>query len=190
MKLVSVLAVLALIGLASASVIVAPTDPKVQYDGRYTVNAEGNTLMSWESSAFTIKVNGGNVSARVRSIGNWGGVIDSMMPNCTDRILLQVFIDGLAPRRVTVPRKSDTFSTIALTETPLSVGEHLIKVYKDTEPFHGTLEFAGFVLDDGRSAVVPPTPAALLIEYYGDSITVGCKLSFATVVCFDLHVIP
>ena len=54
----------------------------------------------------------------------------------------------------------------------LPPGPHLVRAERISE-WHGPAEFDGFFLDPGATALPPPEPQARLIEFIGDSDTVG-----------------
>ncbi len=60
--------------------------------------------------------------------------------------------------------------TVKLTETPLSEGEHTLKIYGQS--INKNIEILGFVIDDGAELKAPVSDK-LLIEFIGDSITAG-----------------
>jgi len=64
--------------------------------------------------------------------------------------------------------------TVNLTPTPLAVGTHRLRVsYRPVAgSYHGDAVFQGVILDAGARTVVPPVPSRI-IEFVGDSITVG-----------------
>ncbi|XVQ90208.1 cellulose binding domain-containing protein [Microbispora siamensis] len=68
--------------------------------------------------------------------------------------------------------------TVNLTPTPLRAGTHTLRVsYRVVAgSYHGDAVFRGLVLDPGAGTAAPPVPRKL-IEFVGDSITVGTTTS-------------
>lgn len=55
----------------------------------------------------------------------------------------------------------------------ISEGEHVIELVRLSGAWTGTLEFKGFVLDEGAEVLEPPKGKSRRIEFQGDSITEG-----------------
>ena len=72
----------------------------------------------------------------------------------------------------------DVKGTVNLTPTPLASGNHTLQVNYQVVAgsYHGDAVFQGLTLDSGATTFAPPAPAKL-IEFVGDSITVGTTTS-------------
>jgi lysophospholipase L1-like esterase len=145
--------VLALLGSlvavpAVASADVAPTDPNIRYFGRWS----SAFVSEWAGAYVLVGFTGTTVKLKQR------GAID-----------LFASIDG-GPD---VSYKNVS-GTVNLTPTPLAGGTHRLRVsYRPIAgSYHGDAVFQGVILDAGARTVVPPTPSRI-IEFVGDSITVG-----------------
>ncbi|MEU1012479.1 GDSL-type esterase/lipase family protein [Streptomyces sp. NPDC005890] len=73
---------------------------------------------------------------------------------------------------------NDVKGTVNLTPTALSSGNHTLQVNYQViaGSYHGDAVFQGLVLDSGATTFAPPAPSKL-IEFIGDSITVGTTSS-------------
>ena len=82
---------------------------------------------------------------------------------------LQVIIDG-APASVIATSKEKTSYQAA---SGLADKEHVVEIFKRTEPLVGQLQFQGFQLEAGRKLLPLPARPNRRIEFVGDSITCG-----------------
>jgi lysophospholipase L1-like esterase len=137
---------------AVATADVLPTDPNIRYFGRWNTSASSAYVSEWAGAYVLVGFTGTTVKLRQR------GAID-----------LFASIDGGSD----VSYKNVS-GTVNLTPTPLANGTHRLRVsYRPVAgSYHGDAVFQGVVLDTGARTVVPPTPNRI-IEFVGDSITVG-----------------
>src|SRR6476469_386277 len=129
-----------------------PTDANLRYFGRWNTSSPTAYVAAWAGAYVLVGFTGRTVRLRQR------GTID-----------LFASIDG-GPD-VSYPNVS---GTVDLTPTPLASGTHRLRVsYRPVAgSYHGDAVFQGVLLDSGARTVVPPTPSRI-IEFVGDSITVG-----------------
>ncbi|TDV36635.1 SGNH/GDSL hydrolase family protein [Actinophytocola oryzae] len=129
-----------------------PTDSNIRYYGRWNTSSSTAYVSEWAGAYVLVGFTGTTVKLRQR------GAID-----------LFASIDGGAD----VSYKNVS-GTVNLTPTPLANGTHRLRVsYRPVAgSYHGDAVFQGVILDSGARTVVPPTPSRI-IEFVGDSITVG-----------------
>src|SRR5947209_7030117 len=134
---------------AHAASNIAPTDPNIQYVGRWDITSSSTTFTSfWPGAYLETGFTGTTVSIRLGRAANIFTTID----NGTD--VLHAGANG----------------TINLTPTPLASGRHLLRVAAETEG--DFIAFQGLILDTGASTF-NPNLSSKLIEFVGDSITAG-----------------
>jgi lysophospholipase L1-like esterase len=132
--------------------IIASSVPR--WVGRVDTKDPSAIKFSWQGAGFVAKMSGSTIVVKLRSEG-------------TSTIYFQPVIDGVKRNRFKVDTGSDQNVTIA---SGLSVGEHLVELYRETEGMYGTSTFLGFV-----SGAVTGVPVAngRIIEAVGDSISAG-----------------
>jgi lysophospholipase L1-like esterase len=137
---------------ASAATLTTPTDSHVRYFGRWDTSDVTDYASMWTGAYVKVGFTGTTVSLRQRrTIDLWAS------------------IDGGADVRYT-----NVSGTVNLTPTPLRSGNHTLRVsYRAVAgSYTGDAVFGGLVLDSGATTFTPST-AASLVEFVGDSITVG-----------------
>jgi lysophospholipase L1-like esterase len=134
----------------------SPTDPNVKYFGRWNTADPTAYVSEWAGAYVLIGFTGRTVQLRQRN------TID-----------FYASIDG-GPDVSYVNRSG----TVNLTPTPLAAGNHVLRVsYRPIAgSYKGDAVFRGVQLDAGATTFAPPVPAKL-IEFVGDSITVGQQSS-------------
>jgi lysophospholipase L1-like esterase len=137
---------------AVATADVLPTDSNLRYFGRWNTSSSSAYVSEWAGAYVLVGFTGTTVKLKQR------GTID-----------LFTSIDGGAD----VSYKNVS-GTVNLTPAPLANGTHRLRVsYRPIAgSYHGDAVFQGVILDNGARTVVPPTPSRI-IEFVGDSITVG-----------------
>jgi lysophospholipase L1-like esterase len=137
---------------AVATADVLPTDSNIRYFGRWNTSSSSAYVSEWAGAYVLVGFTGTTVKLKQR------GAID-----------LFTSIDGGAD----VSYKNVS-GTVNLTPAPLANGTHRLRVsYRPIAgSYHGDAVFQGVILDNGARSVVPPTPSRI-IEFVGDSITVG-----------------
>ncbi|WP_461120504.1 RICIN domain-containing protein [Saccharothrix stipae] len=134
----------------------APTDPNVKYFGRWNT-ADPTAYVSEWAGAYVV-------------VGFTGRTVKLKQRNAIDFF---VSIDG-GPDVSYVNRSG----TVNLTPTPLAAGNHTLRVsYRPIAgSYRGDAVYRGVELDPGAGTFAPPVPAKL-VEFVGDSITVGQQSS-------------
>ncbi|OMI41260.1 GDSL-type esterase/lipase family protein [Streptomyces sparsogenes] len=135
----------------------APGDPNVKFTGRWDTKTSTTAYTPYWAGAYVrTGFTGRTVKLKQRdAIDLWAG------------------IDG-GPATFYDEAKG----TVNLTPTPLSAGNHTLQVNYQVVAgsYHGDAVFQGLALDSGATTFTPPTPKKL-IEFIGDSITVGTTTS-------------
>ncbi|MEN3540668.1 cellulose binding domain-containing protein [Microbispora sp. ZYX-F-249] len=168
MRFIRLAVVAAALGTALATVLASPpgaqaaagdgtpTDPNIRFVGRWDVRNGSAYVPGWAGAYFTTGFTGTTVKLKQR-----------------DTIDLYYSIDG----------RPDTYlqnvrGTVDLTPAPLSAGNHTLRVsYRVVAgSYHGDAVFQGLVLDPG-ARTLPARPARGVVEFVGDSITVGTTTS-------------
>ncbi|MEN3310251.1 MAG: hypothetical protein V7603_6453 [Micromonosporaceae bacterium] len=134
----------------------SPTDPNVTFVGRWDTTNPAAYVPYWAGAYLTTGFTGTTVRLRQRS------TID-----------LYYSIDGRTDAFLT-----NVSGTVNLTPTPLAAGNHTLRVsYRVVAgSYHGDAVFQGLTLDSGARTYQAGF-AAKLIEFVGDSITVGTTSS-------------
>ncbi len=127
---------------------VLPTDPNINYVGRWDTSSSTVHTSYWPGAYFTTTFTGTTAKIKLAHSAN-----------------IYVLIDN----------GKDTFyanaiGTVNLTSTPLAAGNHSLRVAAYSE--HDDIAFQGLVLDTGAKTVATPI-SSQLIEFVGDSITAG-----------------
>ncbi|MDX8036642.1 GDSL-type esterase/lipase family protein [Lentzea sp. BCCO 10_0856] len=157
MKLLVAAAVLAsTVVVVPSAAAATPTDPNVRYFGRWNTSTSSAYVSEWAGAYLTVGFTGRSVKLNQRR------AIDFF-----------VSIDG-GPDVSYVNRSG----TVDLTPTKLATGRHTLRVsYRPIAgSYKGDAVFQGITLDPGESTFAPPVPSKI-IEFVGDSITVGQQSS-------------
>jgi hypothetical protein len=153
--LITFLTILACIGsifttttVYAAAKSVLPTDPNINYVGRWNTSSSTVYTSYWPGAYFKTTFTGTTVEIKLAAAAN-----------------VYVLIDN----------RTDTFyanatGTVNLTPTPLAAGTHTLRVAAYSE--HDDIAFQGLLLDAGAATVATPI-SSQLIEFVGDSITAG-----------------
>ena len=153
----------ALAALAAATLLVlpqanaatgdgSPTDPNIAFVGRWDTSNAAAYIPNWAGAYFKTGFTGTTVKLKQRN------TID-----------LYYSIDGGAFSYIT-----NVSGTVNLTPTPLSSGNHTLRVsYRVVGgSYTGDAVFQGLTLDSGAKTL-PAAVSPKLIEFVGDSITLG-----------------
>ncbi|MGW4944962.1 cellulose binding domain-containing protein [Actinoplanes sp. NPDC004185] len=134
----------------------SPRDPNIAFYGRWDTANPAAVVPHFAGAYLVTGFTGTRVALRQRA------AID-----------LYYSIDGGADVYL-----SNVSGTVNLTPAPLRAGNHTLRVsYRVVAgSYHGDAVFQGLVLDSGATTVAPPRPARL-VEFIGDSITVGTTSS-------------
>ncbi|MFF0307554.1 cellulose binding domain-containing protein [Streptosporangium sp. NPDC004379] len=133
-----------------------PADPNIRFVGRWDTRAAGAYVPGWAGAYLTTGFTGTTVKLRQR-----------------DTIDLYYSIDAGPDVYLQNVR-----GTVDLTPKPLPAGDHTLRVsYRVVAgSYHGDAVFQGLVLDPGAHTL-PARPARGMVEFVGDSITVGTTTS-------------
>ncbi len=133
-----------------------PTDPNIRYFGRWDTSSATGYVPEWAGAYAVVGFTGRTVELRQR------GSVD-----------LYASIDGGAFRSY-----ANVSGVVDLTPSALASGTHTLRVsYRPVEgSYHGDDVFQGVVLASGAHTVTPSVPSKI-IEFIGDSITVGYRSS-------------
>ncbi|KJK48298.1 endoglucanase [Lentzea aerocolonigenes] len=140
----------------SASAASTPTDPNVKYFGRWNTSTSSAYVSEWAGAYLVVGFTGRTVKLKQRR------AIDFF-----------VSIDG-GPD-VSYVNKT---GTVNLTPAPLAAGNHTLRVsYRPIAgSYKGDAVYQGIELDTGAKTFAPSVPSKI-IEFVGDSITVGQQSS-------------
>jgi lysophospholipase L1-like esterase len=130
----------------------SPTDPNVKFFGRWDTSSPTAYVSKWAGAYVKVGFTGTTVRLRQR------GTIDFFAS-----------VDGGPDVSFT-----NVSGTVNLTPTPLRAGNHTLRVsYRPVAgSYHGDAVYQGVLLDSGAHTFAPPV-ASKIIEFVGDSITVG-----------------
>ena len=134
---------------------VGPDDPNIRYVGRWDTSAPDTYRGYWAGTSFTTAFTGGSVRLRLG---------EAASPAGSD---LYASVDG-GPFHL----YKNASGIVNLTPERLTSGEHTLTVA--TRNIRDVAVFKGLLLDEG-AGTVPPPERRRLIEFVGDSITVGYK---------------
>lgn len=140
----------------AASAASAPNDPNVRYFGRWNTSSSSAYVSEWAGAYLVVGFTGRTVKLKQRR------TIDFF-----------VSIDGgpdVAYKNVS--------GTVNLTPTPLAAGNHTLRVsYRPIAgSYKGDAVYQGIEIDSGARTFAPTVPSKI-IEFVGDSITVGQQSS-------------
>ncbi|MCQ4088668.1 SGNH/GDSL hydrolase family protein [Saccharibacillus sp. JS10] len=134
---------------------VGPDDPHIHYVGRWDDSVPDTYRGYWAGTSFTTAFTGGSVRLR---LGTPYGPAGSDLYTSIDGEPFQLY--------------KNAYGTVNLTPEPLSSGNHTLTVV--TRNIRDVIVFKGLLLDEGAQTIAPPKRDRL-IEFIGDSITVGYK---------------
>ena len=133
---------------------VAPTDPRVRYEGRFDTSDPAGPRCAWPASSATLRFLGNALNVRLGD---------------TDTDRYQVVVDGRPASILTPKGGTHTYRVFdALKPAP-----HTVTLVKQTESFFGTTQFLGFGVSKGGRLLPPPARPTRRIEVIGDSISCG-----------------
>nr|WP_223864557.1 GDSL-type esterase/lipase family protein [Streptomyces sp. 5-10] len=134
-----------------------PGDPNIRFTGRWDTKSSATAYTPYWAGAYF-------------RTGFTGRTVKLQQRNAID---LWASIDG-GPATFYDEAKG----TVNLTPTPLAAGNHTLQVNYQVVAgsYHGDAVFQGLTLDSGATTFAPPAPKNL-IEFVGDSITVGTTTS-------------
>jgi lysophospholipase L1-like esterase len=156
MRLARIAAVAALLVSTVVTHAAATMDPNIAFTGRWDTSGSTAYVPEWAGAYLSTGFTGTTVKLKQR--------------NAID---LYYSIDGAADTYLT-----NVSGTVDLTPVKLAAGRHTLRVsYRVVAgSYHGDAVFQGLTLDSGATTYAPAAPAKL-IEFVGDSITVGTTTS-------------
>lgn len=165
MKRISLIAIMALMGIGSVAAkssttlpivgeVVKATNPLIQYVGRVSFAKNETASFNFPGTSIFARFQGSSLKMICRPM--------------TGYFMAQV--DGCEPFKVGFNAERDSVVTVA---AALPKGEHQVKLMYVIEGLFRTPEFRGFVLDKGCSLVKSPDLPERKIEFIGNSITCG-----------------
>ena len=173
MKMTICLLMVALAPLAAAAeaakapvVVVPPSDPRIQYIGRFDVSKPDAPRFAWSGSRINVRCQAERITLLLKDAPPANLTDDSGAPF---RNWFDVLIDGRLV--LTIVAKPDR--TRYEIPCPPGNGAHTISVFKRTEAVVGVCTFLGFELSEGGKLLDPPARHDRRIEFVGDSITAG-----------------
>lgn len=133
-------------------------DREVLYFGR-TYKKSNIQWMNWSGSGFSIRFQGSAVAAEFYSNA----------PDVKNYAYLKVYVDGVEQKDILLKEECQV---VMLAENLDASREHTIEVRKRTNARSSTAGVGRLVLMDG-TVLEPAAPKERLIEFIGDSLTVG-----------------
>src|SRR4051812_20506171 len=155
-SLVTVAAIAVLPSAQAATGDGSPSDPNIAFVGRWDRTNSAAYVPNWAGAYFRTGFTGTTVKLRQRNTIDLYYSIDGRP---------DVYITGVS-------------GTVNLTPTPLASGNHTLRVsYRVVAgSYHGDAVFQGLILDSG-ARTLPANVSPQLVEFVGDSITVGTTSS-------------
>ncbi len=129
-----------------------------------TYSVDGTHFFNWSSSGFEFSFKGSGVTAEIASNA----------PGGSNTAYIKIYIDGVEQKDVALTK---TLQTVTLAKDLDPNATHTVKVLKRTNARSSSAALISLKLTDGEK-LAPPAEKERLIEFVGDSITVG----YATVV--------
>ncbi len=133
-------------------------DKEVLFFGR-TYKKSNIRWMNWSGSGFSIRFKGSSVAAEFYSNA----------PDVKNLAYLKVYVDGVEQKDILLKEENQI---VMLAEGLDAAQEHTIEVRKRTNARSSTAGVGRLVLMDG-TILEPEKPKERLIEFIGDSLTVG-----------------
>src|SRR5579871_786934 len=150
------------------SVFIPPTDPNIQYSGRFDFSNPSAPRFDWPAVSISAIFQGTAV-----------GILLDDGNNDYD-----VFIDGNLQKVIV------TGSSAEYTVAGLKAGLHDLLLVKRTEAYFGAATFKGLLLQKGMGLLKPLSPAPRRIEFVGDSLACGAEVEDPNTDCDPAHFRP
>ncbi len=135
---------------------------EVRWLGR-TYSVDGKHFFNWSSSGFEFTFKGSGVRAEIASNA----------PGGTNAAYIKVFINGVEQPDISLTKANQT---VTLAEGLDPNATYTIRVVKRSNARSSTAALVSLKLNDGEK-LAPPAQKTRLIEFVGDSITVGYSAS-------------
>lgn len=139
-----------------------PVDLDIKTDALFfgrTYDKAGVRWMNWSGSGFSVRFQGSGLAAEFYSNA----------PDAKNMAYLKIYVDGQEQEDV---RLDTDVQTVMLAENLDPTAEHIVEVRKRTNARSSTAGLSRLVLMDGK-VLEPEKPKERLIEFVGDSLTVG-----------------
>lgn len=130
----------------------------VRYIGR-TYESGNAQWFNWSASGFSVRFQGSGLKAKIASNA----------PNATNCAYLKVYVNGVEQADILLDK---TLQTVTLAEGLNPEEIHTVEVRKRNSPRSSTAGLLSMELLDGQK-LAPPEAKDKLIEFVGDSLTVG-----------------
>lgn len=138
-------------------ILVRPNDPNLQTDGRINILNPDVAEIYWPGSSVKIKFSGTAIKATLKDERGFN--------------FFNIIIDDSIVRTL----KVDSVKTTYTLASGLSEGTHTVELAKRADWFRGKTSFYGFQLAAGSKTYDVPVKKRM-IEFYGNSITVGAAV--------------
>ncbi|MEP7107566.1 MAG: SGNH/GDSL hydrolase family protein [Ferruginibacter sp.] len=142
----------------NVNTLVDAHDTQIQYEGRTGFNNPGIAELYWPGSSIRVRFKGTGISAILR---------DQRGDNYYNVIIDDDSIHVLKP---------GTAQKTYMLADQLPGGEHTVELFRRSG-LNGVTWFYGFQLPEGTKIIAPPRPGKRMIEFYGNSITVGSGIN-------------
>jgi len=143
--------------------VIDADDSYIQYTGRFDFTNPKCVAFDWAGVYIKARFKGTRCSIRLNDQKNEYAVT---VDNCAPRLL-----------------KTDTANVYEVARGLSDSISHSIMIQKRTEPLVGKGMFMGFILDKGKSLLLPETRPSRRIEFIGNSITSGFGVEGASSDC-------
>ncbi len=130
----------------------------VRWFGRTYVK-DGKHFFNWSASGFEFSFKGSGATAKIAS----------SFPNSSNKAYIKIYIDGIEQKDVSI---IGTTQTVTLAKNLDPQKEHTVRVIKRTNARSSSTALVSLTLTDGEK-LAPPEKKERLIEFIGDSVTVG-----------------
>lgn len=130
----------------------------VRFLGR-TYAAGDAQWFNWSAAGFSVRFRGSGLKAKIASNA----------PNATNYAYLKVYVDGVEQTDILLDK---TMQTVVLAEGLDPEQSHTVEIRKRNSPRSSTAGVLSIELLDGNK-LAPPEEKEKLIEFVGDSLTVG-----------------
>jgi len=143
---------------------VAPDDPRLRYTGRVDRSDPAGPRFSYTASAVAVRVDSSALRLHLREVPYPDRPKDLAAPG-TNRY--ELVVDGRPASVLTAPGPEWRHTV------ELGPGEHVVELFKRTEPEVGQGQLLGLELPPGARLLPPPDRPERRIEFIGDSLTAG-----------------
>lgn len=141
---------------APATQVIAASDPRFRYEGRFDMTDPSHPVVIWESSRISLDFD--------------GQALKLLFDNNHNQCFFNATVDGstqIVELRQDHPPVNATFSA-------LGSGRHHLELFKRSEASAGTVTFNGVEIAAGANAYAPPAPTyKTTMLFIGDSIGAG-----------------